>query len=796
MTNAEDVPLVISFLLPEEARVWSAKEPGAVARRRIVEKAILRAARERTFSAHKKLQHLIEAEFRTISEPRADELQEMLAKAFEGRLDTAHQGALNHWRDRFTMSLLDWRQQNIFQHAKYRKLLVDCWAEAIGLARDDIESREMALFVGNAVADAFAEANRNGQAYLVSRGEPAWARHAKVRTGLANHIDATLEAASEFEREAKASARAMVISLCASSVAGLLEGTGRSEFTNDAGATITAYDLMCQAEASWGEVKSVLHLLSFSERKVPQFVSDWLTRNSLEKHLIDAVWLASRSDSVPPMAIVCPVPKRAGVAGNRIDFELVGVQEAGPQKPVLVAAFLEPVRAGKLVRDLLTEKTGGPRFGLIVVRQQLQTHDRADSTVLTQVPCLPDDAAPPTANRIADSLRHSIRVAMETGVDASVIETQNFPKDFPLEEWARLSDKYLVERPAVESFVQALLERRGLHMSCGMRRGGKTTAFHHDVLRRMQIHRGDVVVETCRSNGPLETRFFVWLQQEFAQRGELSNAALDDWFATQLGNARLFVLDEYESLFRWLVAITHDKPTARTAFVDRLLDGFVRASERWGFLFLGLEPGAARIFMADNPLTPRLQRHTFPYFQHEPGSRSSEFARLVQVVITQHLDIDSLLIDRLAYESGGHPHFAVTLLRNFVDWVLTRRHLRNRTLASASWEPFTQQRLTSLLMRQSEWFQAYRSLHEGWRADQSRWIRAMAKLAESLGDEDGGMPQVADDLTRTLNCDEDWAYTAIDDALAANILIQDETQQTVRLAVPAYGRLAAAWRRR
>jgi hypothetical protein len=191
-----------------------------------------------------------------------------------------------------------------------------------------------------------------------------------------------------------------------------------------------------------------------------------------------------------------------------------------------------------------------------------------------------------------------------------------------------------------------------------------------------------------------------------------------------------------------------------------------------------------------------MKMHSFPYFQHEIGSRTSEFARLVKVVITEHLDIDSLLIDRLWYECGGHPHFAVSLLRSLVDWALSHKRLKTPVLEISAWEPFARQRLAPLLMRQSEWFQTYKNLHEGWRVEANAWVRGITRLAEAIGEDEIAVTAIVEELMKTQARDEDWAYTAVDDAVTANLLMRDEAGVNVRLTVPAYGRLAASWRRR
>jgi hypothetical protein len=785
----DELPMAIAVLVPEDRDRWLANMPGGKTRRQITEKAIINAAGQRSQSGHDKLRELIDEEFGSASPDRAEQLHDLLTRAFTGRLDPAHAAALQHWRKSVRDDLQRWRSDEAFQPAPYRKLLVAAWTAAISVTRDQTELNDCNDFIANAVAHNFREAINTGQVYAREHGADARASHGKVRNGLARHITATLDAASDFNQESRTAYRLAIAALCASSISGLLEAVGNSKFFDDYGEPVTPYDVMSAARESWAEVQAVLHLLSFSQRPLPTFVVEWLTSNTLEQNMIGGFWLASaRLNGQKNLPTICPIPSRACVVDNRIDFPIEVIQQDNSRETVGVALFLKPVRASRAIRELLDE------CGLVIGRQILAVGDtRVDSTLLTQVPIFPDEQVPPSAQRVADIIEVSVAKAIANRADAAVIELRNFPSDFPLEKNSGLSDMYLVSRPSVEAIVHDMIRKPGLYLCCGMRRGGKTTAFHPTVLKRMLIAPDAARIETSRRQ-TLDCEFFPWLQAQFDSGGILSTNALDEWFGVNLENRRLFVLDEFEHLFGWLQDIVRERPTARARFVDPLLDGFLRASDRWSFLFLGFNPGAARIFMADNPLTPRLQVKSFPYFHHEKGSRTSEFAKLVQVVLTHHLEIDSELLTEFARASGGHPHFTVSLLCEFVDWMIDRQLLTEKRLPIRVWPRFRSDRLAPLVMRQSKWFTNYAGIHQGLRNDDSMWVRSIARLAETSVAEPLPLQQAITMLIEISHQPIDWAQDALFDAFTANVFTHNIAEKTISLAVPAYGWLASSWR--
>ena len=785
----DDVPTPIAVLVPDERDRWQSSKPGGKTRREITQKAIIKAAGQRSQSGHDKLRELINAEFGAVSPERAVSLDNMLTRAFTGLLDPAHKAALQHWRESTRDELQQWRDDEVFHTAPYRKLLVAAWEAAITVTCDQAELNDCIDFMANIVADNFREAINSGQLYARKCGADARASHGKVRNGLARHITATLDAASDFDQESRTSYRLGIAALCAASVSGLIEGVDQSHFFDDEGAPVSPYDVMSAARESWSEVQAVLHLLIFSQRALPLFVEQWLIKHALEQNVIGGFWIASmRLNEKNVTPTICPVSRRAYVVDTRIDFSIEVIQVNNSRETVGVALFLKPVRASRAIRELNED------CGLVIGRQILMAGDtRAESTLLKQVPIFPADPLAPSAQRVADIIENCVAKAISNRADAAVIELRNFPSDFPLEKNSELSDKWLVSRPTVEKIVQNTIEKPGLYMCCGMRRGGKTTAFHPNVLKRMLIEPDAAKIETSRRQ-TLPCTFFPWLQGQFDAGGVLAADALDEWFGVNLENRRLFVLDEFEHLFGWLNDIVRERPTARARFVDPLLDGFLRASDRWGFLFLGFSPGAARIFMADNPLTPRLQLKSFPYFHHDEGSRTSEFAKLVQVVLTPHLEIDSDLVTEFARASGGHPHFTVSLLCEFVDWMIDHRLLTDKRLPIRVWPRFRSERLVPLVMRQSKWFKNYAGIHQGLRNDDSAWVRSIARLAETIGDEPMPFEQTLTKLMAISGQPVDWAQDAFYDALTANVFKHDTATKTVTLAVPAYGWLASSWR--
>lgn len=792
MSNT-DVPTALTQLLAAgDCESWPLKISGGTARRRLLEDAIRQAARRRRFDLKSDLLQLIRAEFST---ERATRLENLLTTEFAGVPAPANQRAIDDWQRDLRAALHKWNRTAIWQYTDFKKLLVDSWETAVQLPDFDRQRQRICDCMWADVSVAFAEAVTSGQAYMLQQRRDPFERFGKARNGLAKAVDSVLEAAREFATEASPRIRRAISDLCGAALAALYEGFARVAFYDGNNVSVDTYELFRRAPDSWTDIAQVLHLVVYAGRPLPDFIRRCTDDRHVELALFEGLWRAVHGlGSEDSSFMLLPSATRARFLGSRVEFYVSVHQEDAAWAEILFAVFLSPVTSGQNVRDLTDHAARETPYALILVRQFAADYDRSNSTPFTQVPAIPGEAIPPSAAQVAASIRESVRIAAGGGVDGGHVALRNFAVDFPLDEAARISERYLVERPSVHDYVLRVVTRPGLYLNCGMRRSGKTTAFHPDLLKRMGVHAREVVAETCRPNGQLSDKFFSWLRATYREHRYLDSQAIDSWLSDALEDARLLVIDEYESLFRWLYDIVAEKPTARHDFVNPLLDGLVRASEKWAFLFLGLEPGAARIFMEDNPLTPRLQSQPFPMFQHEPGSTVTEFGQLVRLVITTNFEIEPMLIDRLFYFSAGHPHFAVSLLREFLDWRIQTIPNTHRVLRAEWWDSFDSRRLTPLLMQHSAFFSTYTGLHSRWRNETGTWLGQVSQLAEWLADGHVPIGDAERFVQQTSGVDASQARQTIQDGCRANLFVLNTSTQHVSVRVPAYGRLASSWR--
>jgi hypothetical protein len=788
-----ETPAALRQLIDKTAvDAWPQKKPGGTTRRRMIEDAIRKAARLRRFDLKADLASLINAEFQS---HQANRLHHLLAAEFAGVPAPANQRAFTDWQRDLREALRNWIRTAIWQYTDFRKLLVDSWAAAVELPDFESHRQRMADCVWADVADTFAEAVTSGQAFMLQHRKDASERFGKARNGLAKTVDSVLEAAREFSTEARPRVRRGISDLSNAAVAALFEGFSRVTFHDNSNMKVDAYELFRRSPESWVDLGQVLHLLGYASRPLPSFVRQSTDAHGVEWTLCEGLWRATRAIATPDdPPVVLPSATRGRLAGPRLEF-FVSVYHADTAwSEQLFTIFLAPVTSGQHIRDLTDRASRDTPYALIVVRQFVPDYDLCHSTPFTQVPELPRDTMAPSAAQVDEWIRDAVRVAAAGGIDRGDSSLRNFAVDFPLDEAARISERYLVERPSVHDYVMRVVTRPGLYLNCGMRRSGKTTAFHPDLLKRMGVHAKEVVAQTCRANGQLGDSFFTWLRKTYRDQGHLAAEVIDTQLSEMLDDARLLVLDEYESLFRWLHDIGTATPTAKHDFVNPLLDSLVRASESWGFLFLGLEPGAARIFMEDNPLTPRLQTQPFPMFQHAPGDTTSEFSQLVRIVLTTNFDVEPMLVDRLFYFSAGHPHFAVSLLREFLDWRIQNINHKKRLLRAEWWDDFEHNRLVPLLMQHSPFFGTYSGLHARWREDAHTWLGQVSQLAEILADGHVGYGEAEHLVQQVSKQDRAGARQAIQDGCRSNILTLDANTQQIAVRVPAYGRLAASWR--
>jgi hypothetical protein len=793
-------PSVLQFLIPDGQAKWRNSAPGGKTRRDFVSEAIRALVKERRFEREAELQALIEREFGTISPERVKQLLAELRTNLGGASERAIRERTNEWRAELQTALQSWVATRIFDYTSFTKLLVDHWAAALRLKQVDSGSGNVVEAVGECFAVAINDAFTRGQSHLAAGGLTDDARYGKARNGIARFADAIFAAAKEFANERAAEDRRRIAMLSAAAAWGMMEGFGRVRFQSK-DRVVPAQDLFRDQPQSRMDLLRVLPLVAAHPKGCPAWTREWARAEGYELTPIEAFWVAGLSSVRDSGARWFPSPSGATVDSGigfsgLLKFDVEADQGQPSTFRFSVAVFLTPLSSSQPLREVLSAASGKARYSLILARQLGAEAQRCASTLLTQIPELPCTQPEPAVESVVKSIELSTRVVLKGHADMTVDDLKNYAIDFPLDEKARISSAYLIERPSAMAYVRRILQAPGLYLSCSMRRSGKTTAFQPALLEKSGLPAGAVTVESCRSQG-YSMRFYNWIRGELHAPRAMASRRVVEWFESELGDSRLLVLDEYEALFDWMDAEVRRSTLAKSDFFDPLLDGLVEASDRWSVLFLGLNPRAARIFMQDNPVAPRLQASPFPLFQHGPNQGSTEFSELLGRVVTRNFEIEQLLVDRLHFETAGHPHFAVSIVREFIDWVLKNNRLResrDRTLRADWWEDFAADRLVPMAMMTSVHFAKYTEFHDTWRQGASGpWLASIAKLAESLGAEQVPRQQAADFVAATAGVDVGAARQMLIDASRANIVSIGPGTGVVSITVPLYGRLARGW---
>ena len=794
-------PPVLQSLLPDQRERWLRNQAGGRTRRDLVLSAIDELLVRRRFERETELRALISQEFSSRSLDREQKLLSELKRRLDGVDERAMIERAKEWRSELDKALQAWLSTTIFDYTAFTKLMVEHWAAALRLKSADQGLDAVIDGVGEDIAVVVEEAFARGQTHLVSKGELVDARFGKARNGIVRFVDAIFAAAKEFANERGTADRRRISMLAAAAAWGVTDGFGRVQFQSEDG-SLPVQALYEGLPHSRADLLRGLHLIAFHSQRCPAWIRAWMHSQGYEVTTIEGLWLAGvvcdRRSAAQwfPVALGASVRQSTAPVGF-LEFDVEA--DNGQPNPFRfkTAVFLAPLSASAPIQEILSAEAGASRYSLILARQVDCNQPRFMSTLLTQVPALPVTAAEPGIQQMSEAVAGSLHAVIAGHSEVTIDDLKNYAIDFPLDEKARISGAYLVGRPSAVEYVRRVLQEPGLYLSCGMRRSGKTTAFQPQLIGQAGLPAGAVTVESCRANGyPL--RFFDWIKKDvWKNQHAITAEDVVGWFESQMGDSRLLILDEYESLFHWMNEEVQRNPIAKLDFFDPLLDGFVEASDRWSVLFLGLNPRAARIFMQDNPVAPRLQSSPFPLFQHSANQGSTEFAELLGKVVTSNFEIEQILIDRLHYWTAGHPHFAVSVIREFIDWVLKNNRLRearDRKLRADWWDSFAADRLEPLAMMQSAHFAKYKEFHSAWRDNShDSWLRAIARLAEHIGSELVDGKQAVDFVAAAAGVDPGAAREMLVDASQANFVSIEPSSGAISMMVPLYGRLAKGW---
>lgn len=318
----------------------------------------------------------------------------------------------------------------------------------------------------------------------------------------------------------------------------------------------------------------------------------------------------------------------------------------------------------------------------------------------------------------------------------------NVAERFPLENPTLLTF-FRVQRQSIRALETMLSTRTGVLLWCSVRRSGKTTGVSE---LASAIQEKATVFQRCEMSGLDEGSRVLFeavcdaldvlapLPKDFVRKVVAQAAPMG--VAPSRGS--ILILDEYDRLFGRLRAAGRRNEDARHLVVQPLLDQLVEFATENLLVLLGQQPNAHFIFMDQNQLSAYVQQEPYPLFTHEPDASAGEFWDLVGKVFQNTLKYDTSFANSVFEETGGHPFLTVNLLRELVDWLISRRVIPSSVLLTrTSFEQFSVERLDGRSIGMSRHYDYFReAATEALSADgasETPWIHAVYDLLRLLG---------------------------------------------------------------
>ena len=152
---------------------------------------------------------------------------------------------------------------------------------------------------------------------------------------------------------------------------------------------------------------------------------------------------------------------------------------------------------------------------------------------------------------------------------------------------------------------------------------------------------------------------------------------------------------------------------------------------------MGQRPDAHFVAADQNQLSPLVQEHSFPLFEHYQGGMETEFSRFMQLVLSEHLDFNADFAYAVYQETGGHPYLTVNLLIDFCDWLIANKTRRDApTLEAQQFSSFTKERLTPNALQRSPYYSFFQGMLRNYLSEQGRihdpWLYAIACVLRDI----------------------------------------------------------------
>jgi hypothetical protein len=368
----------------------------------------------------------------------------------------------------------------------------------------------------------------------------------------------------------------------------------------------------------------------------------------------------------------------------------------------------------RLVREFLEEEVA-LRTAIVVAGFRPDIWDWVEGQVALRDRTINAFAEESTAENLAQAIRGILRHRLATKGTIAVRDRTlryNSARQFPLEQ-SKIPSYFKVPRTSVRDILSAFEGRNGVRLWCSVRRSGKTTACFD--LSSTSVNTA-IVSQTCEYTGVdadgsgIARYFYDNVRQALEGRGWIAEGFFRGLVrecapGTADFQRYVFVLDEYETLFRVLANAASAEPLSRDRVAQPLLNQMVEFARENLIILVGQQPDAHFIFMDQNQLSPVVRQDRFPLFEHERDAEASELLLLLQKVFRGNIGFDAGFAWAVFEETGGHPYLTIAALVHLLDWAIGgRRVVAGPRLTASDFEAFTQGALgTSAVAGSSEY---------------------------------------------------------------------------------------------
>lgn len=640
--------------------------------------------------------------------------------------------------ERYAALLSDLRDHHIFQWAThYREQISFIFSDMLANLREQELWNNEVEEVSELFSMHAMEIYAHGYKHLAQTGNSAETAERKSVNGLKRFIYLLMTLYLENRDSVTTAKQSRLLrEITSSLIIGVLRGYGAVKFGNINGTTLLkTYHVQWMQSLGFvtGQDASQF-LLSFPSEDVLEAAFTTVVPTLIALDLLSHRY-QNRNFILPRLS------RTTANQPSRLEMTLTAVEDSVVRE-LVITCFLEDEVSDKFA----LQNTFYQRSTVAIARLSQSTKIWADDENLSQLVDareIPygDEQARNFAEHILSTIEKEVATLSSKGQQRTI---HNYPRDFPLDdpEFRRL---FLVERNSVKKLLQQLEKGYGVHLWCSVRRSGKTTS----VSELIGSNYSSVVISQTMDHQPdqpdlniLERRVREALIAGEPISADFFEKIISECLSSQLGTKNesqktVLIVDEYESLFGLLAAMTDINPHLRFLITLPLLSQMVGFCRKNLIILMGQRPDAHFILSSQNQLSPLVRQHNFPLFEHVASGTDTEFSQFLRRVLAE-IPFKPSFADSVYQETSGHPFLTVNLMIDLCEWLIENGTMADEIELSASvFDAFSKARLTRAILERSRHYSFFRTMLADFMSAKCRkqepWLHAIAHILHQIG---------------------------------------------------------------